>query len=47
VALQQTIKATSPAATILLESAVQRQWQHPLVYATIGLLVLGAALTKA
>jgi len=47
VALQQTIKATSPAATLLLESIVEKKSQHWLVWLCIILLCFGPVLTKA
>lgn len=46
VAMQQTIKATSPAATVLLEVAFARKCQHPVVFMLIGLLCLGSVLVK-
>ena len=38
VAMQQTIKATSPAATVLLEIAFNRKCTHPIVLVLITLL---------
>ncbi len=46
VALQQCIKAASPAATIILESILWRRLQHPAVYLTIIVLCAGAAVTE-
>ena len=46
VAMQQTIKATSPAATVLLEVAFARKCQHPVVFMLIGLLCIGSVLVK-
>lgn len=46
VALQQCIKATSPALTIMLESAVNKKLQHPLIYVTIALICLGPILAQ-
>ena len=46
VAMQQTIKATSPAATVLLEVAFQRKCQHPVIFALIGMLCMGSVLVK-
>ena len=46
VAMQQTIKATSPAATVLLEVAFTRKCHHPLIFALIGLLCVGSVLVK-
>ena len=46
VAMQQTIKATSPAATVLLEVIIQRKCHHPVIFLLIGLLCLGSVLVK-
>lgn len=46
VAMQQTIKATSPAATVLLEVAFTRKCHHPVIFVLIGLLCLGSVLVK-
>ena len=46
VAMQQTIKATSPAATVLLEVAFARKCHHPIIFALIGLLCAGSVLVK-
>ena len=46
VAMQQTIKATSPAATVLLEVAFARKCQHPVIFMLIGLLCFGSVLVK-
>lgn len=46
VAMQQTIKATSPAATVLLEVAFARKCHHPVVFMLIGLLCVGSVLVK-
>ena len=45
VALQQCIKATSPAATVLLESLWHRVCHHPLKYVLVVLLCVGPILT--
>ena len=41
VPLQQTIKATSPTATILLESVIRRKLHHPAIYVVVVALCLG------
>jgi len=46
VALQQCIKATSPAATVLLESMIDRVCHHPLKYLVVLLLCVGPILTN-
>ncbi len=46
VALQQCIKATSPTATVLLESILERKWQHPAIYAIVCLMVVGPVLAQ-
>ena len=46
VAMQQTIKATSPAATVLLEVAFNRKCQHPVIFLLILLLCAGSVLVK-
>ena len=46
VALQQCIKATSPAATILVESVLYRRCRHPLLYVIVALLCVGPILTR-
>lgn len=46
VALQQCIKASSPAATVILESLWNRTCHHPAKYAVITLLCLGPVLTN-
>lgn len=46
VAMQQTIKATSPAATVLLEVAFMRKCQHPVVFILIAFLCGGSVLVK-
>ena len=46
VAMQQTIKATSPAATVLLEVAFARKCHHPVIFLLIALLCLGSVLVK-
>ena len=46
VAMQQTIKATSPAATVLLEVAFNKKCHHPLIFFLIGLLCAGSVLVK-
>ena len=45
-ALQQCIAATNPFWCILLETIVYGKWQHPVVYATVTLLVVGATLAS-
>jgi len=47
VPLQQTIKSTSPAATILLESAMTRRCRHPLLYLVVVLMCVGPIVTSA
>ena len=47
VALQQVIKATSPAATILVESLWNCRASHPLMYLVVALLCVGPILTRA
>jgi len=44
--VQQAIAATNPVWTILLESFLRGNWQHPVAYAIISLLVIGAILTN-
>jgi len=44
--VQQCIAATNPVWTILLESFLRGNWQHPVAYAIISLLVIGAILTN-
>lgn len=46
VAMQQTIKATSPAATVMLEVAFTRKCHHPVIFMLIGLLCVGSVLVK-
>jgi len=46
VALQQCIKATSPAATVLLESLFLGRMQHPAIYAAVGLICIGPVLAQ-
>ena len=46
VAMQQTIKATSPAATVLLEVAFMRKCHHPVIFVLVGLLCVGSVLVK-
>jgi drug/metabolite transporter (DMT)-like permease len=46
VALQQSIKAASPAVTLLIESAYHRKRQHPLLRLVVALLCVGPILTK-
>jgi len=46
VAMQQTIKATSPAATVLLEVAMQRKCKHPVIFLLILMLCVGSVLVK-
>lgn len=45
VALQQCIKATSPAATVVLESLMMGKLQHPAIYLAVGLICVGPVLT--
>ena len=44
--MQQTVKATSPAATVLLEVAFARKCQHPVIFGLIFCLCLGSVLVK-
>ena len=44
VALQQTIKATSPTATVVVESVVRRSFHHPIIYVTVLMLCLGPVI---
>ena len=44
VVLQQTIKATSPTATVLVESLIRRKLHHPVIYITVVALCLGPFL---
>lgn len=46
VAMQQTIKATSPAATVLLEVAFARKCHHPVIFLLIAMLCSGSVLVK-
>ena len=46
VALQQCIKATSPTATVILESFLLGKWQHPAIYATVILICVGPVLSQ-
>ena len=39
-------KATSPTATVLLESILERKWQHPAIYAIVCLMVVGPVLAQ-
>ena len=45
-ALQQCIAATNPFWCILLETVIYGKWQHPVVYATVMMLVVGATLAS-
>jgi len=44
ISLQQCIAATNPFWTILIETAITRKMQHPIVYGSVFGLVIGAAL---
>ena len=46
VALFSTIKATSPAATLLVERIYHRTQQHPVIWLTVLTLCLGPVLTR-
>jgi len=46
VAMQQTLKATSPAATVLLEVTFNRKCQHPMIFFLVGMLCVGSVLVK-
>ena len=46
VALQQCIKATSPAATIFVESLWNQRCKHPLLYLLVATLCIGPILTR-
>lgn len=46
IAMQQTIKATSPAATVVLEVAFSRKCHHPLIFFLIAVLCVGSILVK-
>jgi drug/metabolite transporter (DMT)-like permease len=46
VALQQCIKATSPAATIFVESLWNCTCRHPVLYLVVALLCIGPILTN-
>ena len=39
-------RATSPTATVLLESILERKWQHPAIYAIVCLMVVGPVLAQ-
>ena len=45
-ALQQCIAATTPAATVTIESVYERRLQHPGIYAVIACLCAGAVLAE-
>ncbi|KAL3921928.1 MAG: hypothetical protein SGPRY_004734, partial [Prymnesium sp.] len=47
VALQQSIKSTSPTATMLIESIHQRTCHHPVMWLVVALLCVGPILTSA
>ena len=44
VVLQQTIKATNPTATVLVESLIKRKLHHPVIYIIVFSLCLGPIL---
>jgi drug/metabolite transporter (DMT)-like permease len=46
VALQQCIRAASPAATVILESFYNRHCRHPLLYVVVLLLCTGPVLAQ-
>ena len=45
-ALQQCIAATTPAATVTIESVYERRLQHPFIYTVIACLCAGAVLAE-
>jgi len=45
-ALQQCIASSNAFWCIMIETALTRKWQHPVVYLTVSLVVLGAVLAS-
>ena len=45
-ALQQCIAATTPAATVTIESVYEQRLQHPFIYTVIACLCAGAVLAE-
>jgi len=47
IALQQCIKATLPTATVVVESAIKRTCQHPLIYLTVAAICIGPIIVAS
>lgn len=46
VSIQQTLLALNPALTVIIESIVKRKLNHPVIYATITVLIVGPIITN-
>ncbi|KAL1503951.1 hypothetical protein AB1Y20_010369 [Prymnesium parvum] len=46
VPIQQTLLAVNPAATVIIESIVKRKLNHPVIYMTITVLIIGPIITN-
>jgi len=46
VSIQQTILAINPAFTVIIESLVKRKLNHPVIYLTITVLIIGPIVTN-